>query len=177
MGHHQGQETRGEGLWGLDPHPAEPPRPRPGPARPHLQRRLAEAVEGVGMHQLAVQKAAHLLHVAPGRGPTQPVAGADLLQQHVDTDGLRRPPPRPNPALSARSNRRELARAALPGRGRGAPGCAALPARLPSPRPRPSQRAPPPVSRRQARGWELGPTLGRPRGPARRPPLGGRVSP
>lgn len=48
------------------------------------------------MHQLAVQKAAHLLHVSPGRGPTQPIAGADLLQQHVDTGGLRSPPRDPD---------------------------------------------------------------------------------
>lgn len=48
------------------------------------------------MHQLAVQKAVNLLHVAPGRGPAQQVAGADLLQQHIDTGGLRSPPPHPN---------------------------------------------------------------------------------
>lgn len=48
------------------------------------------------MNQLAVQKAAHLLHVSPGRGPTQPIAGADLLQQHVDTGGLRSPLPDPD---------------------------------------------------------------------------------
>lgn len=67
------------------------PRLCPRPAGPHLQSRFAEAIQGVGVHQLAVQKAAHLLHVAPGRGPTQSVANADLLKQHVETGGLRSP--------------------------------------------------------------------------------------
>lgn len=80
--------------------PRSPPCPRCGRAGPHLQRRLAKAVQGVGVHQLAVQKAAHLLHVSPGRRPAQPVAGADLLQQHVDICGLRSPPPHPD-AVSA----------------------------------------------------------------------------
>lgn len=66
------------------------------------------------MHQLVVQKAAHLLHVASGRGPAQPVASADLLQQHVDTGGLRRP--RPNPERSVRGSPLALARTALPWR-------------------------------------------------------------
>lgn len=52
------------------------------PARPHLQGRLAKAVQGVRMHQLPVQKAAHLLHVATGRCATQPVADADFFQKH-----------------------------------------------------------------------------------------------
>lgn len=40
------------------------------------------------MHQLPVQKAAHLLHVAAGRCAAQPVAGEDLFQEHGDTGGL-----------------------------------------------------------------------------------------
>lgn len=59
-----------------------------GPARAHLQRRLAKAIQNVWVHQLAVQKAAHLLHVSSGRRPAQPVAGVDLFQKHVDPGGL-----------------------------------------------------------------------------------------
>lgn len=57
-------------------------------ARPHLQGRLAEAVQSVRMHQLPVQEAAHLLHVATGRCATQPVADVDFFQKHRDTGGL-----------------------------------------------------------------------------------------
>lgn len=52
------------------------------PARSHLQGRLAEAVQGVRMHQFPVQEVAHLLHVATGRCATQPVADADFFQEH-----------------------------------------------------------------------------------------------
>lgn len=127
------------------------------------------------MHQLVVQKAAHLLHVASGRGPAQPVASADLLQQHVDTGGLRSPPPQPGAVSTgqpagAGPNGPPVARRA----------CATLPARLASQ----GQGATPslpgwllPLSAGGSRGTEHRPTPGCRQGPARPPPLEGRLSP
>ena len=120
-------------------------------ARAHLQRCLAKAVQNVWVHQLAVQKAAHLLHVSSGRRPAQPVAGVDLFQQHVDTGGLRSPPPHPA-AVSAG----EPTGAGPNSPPAASPACNEAPGRtLPSgsrARPPPSRPAPPPVRRWVERG-------------------------
>lgn len=136
------------------------------PARPHLQGRLAKAVQGVRMHQLPVQKAAHLLHVATGRCATQPVADTDFFQKHSGYAWSVKPTQPQAQFRSGLGNQQEL--------DQNTRGCGATRANsmvIPRPytqcllpiRPPVSQPAPPPVTQRGS---------GEPRPALPRPPLG-----
>lgn len=136
------------------------------PARPHLQGRLAKAVQGVRMHQLPVKKAADLLHVATGRCATQPVADADFFQKHSGYRWTVKPTQPQAQLRSGLGNQQELdqnSRDCGATRANSMIICRPQSLRPPPVRPQRSQLAPPPVTERGS---------GEPRPALRRPPLG-----